>query len=93
VVAPVQTRRTPRKVWPLQLTMERVLSPLAYYKGSHILLAVVQSVDLSSLRIHQEGDVVAQTDDPVEPWNEVEHFPVAGRSACNKIQGAPWEAG
>lgn len=28
VVAPVQTRRTPRKVWPWQLTME--ISPAAY---------------------------------------------------------------
>ena len=37
--------------------------PPAYYKGLHILLAVVQSVDLSSLRIHQGGDVVAQADE------------------------------
>lgn len=73
--------------------MERVLSPPACYKGSHILLAVVQSADLSSRRIHQEGDVVAQADDPVEAWDDVEHCLAVGRSACNKIQGAPWEAG
>ena len=73
--------------------MERVLSPPTYYKGSHILLAVVPSVDLPSLRIHQEGDVVAQADEHVEGWKEVDHCPAVGRSACNKIQGAPWGAG
>jgi hypothetical protein len=73
--------------------MERVLSPPVHYKGWHTLLAVVHSVDLSSLRKHQKGDVVAQADEPVEAWKEVEHFLEAGLWACNKIQGAPWGAG
>ena len=35
--------------------------------GSKILLAVVQLVDLSSLRIYQE-DVVAKADEKMERW-------------------------
>jgi hypothetical protein len=73
--------------------MERVLSPPAHCKGWHTLLAVVQSVGLSSLRIHQEGDVVVHADESVEAWKEDEHFLAAGLWACNKIQGAPWGAG
>lgn len=44
------------------------ISPPARYKGSRILLAVVQPVDLSNLRIHQEGDIAAQADEQVEGW-------------------------
>lgn len=51
--------------------MERVLSLPAHYKGSQILLAVVQSVGLSSQRIHQEGDVVVQADEQMEGWKGV----------------------
>jgi hypothetical protein len=60
--------------------------------GSHILLAGVQSEDLSTLRIHQGGGVEAH--DPVEDGKvDVQHCLVIEWSACNKNQGVPWEAG
>lgn len=57
------------------------------------MLAGFQSADLSSRRIHQEGGVGAQADEMVEDWQgDMEGCPAAERLACNKIQGAPWEA-
>jgi hypothetical protein len=55
-------------------------------------LAGVQSEDLSTLQIHQEGGV--GNHDPVEDGKvDVQHFPVIEWWACNKNQGLPWEAG
>src|SRR5216684_684311 len=73
--------------------MERVLSPPVDERGLQILLAAVQSVDLSSLGIHQKGDVVAQADEAAEDGKDAGHCLAVGRSACNKIQGGPWGAG
>jgi hypothetical protein len=55
-------------------------------------LAGVQSVGLSSLRIHQEGGVV-EAHDPEEDGEEARHRLVIEWSACSRNQGAPWESG
>jgi hypothetical protein len=55
-----------------------------------MLLAGFQSAGLSSLRIRQEGGVVAQADGSVEDWKgDAKHCQAAERSACNKTQGEP----
>jgi hypothetical protein len=95
VVAGVHMRRKHRKGWPSRQVPTRVTNPSAAdRRGSRIPLAAVQLKGLSILRIHQEGAVVGQVDDPVEDCGtDAEHFPEVVWSAYNRIQEVPWGAG
>jgi hypothetical protein len=93
VVAGVHMRRNRRKGWPSRQVPTRVTNPSTERRGSRIPLAAVQLKGLSILRIHQEGAVVGQVDDPVEDCGTEVGHPEVVWSAYNRIREVPWGAG
>lgn len=92
VGAAVHKHQNPRMVWTWELTTGRRLGPGVHRKGFHMRLAVVQSVDLSNLKIHPEDEngVAGQGDDLVDDGRvAVEHHPVAEWWVNNRIQEVP----